>query len=72
MRYHKFIFQNREKNLSVFRTLNYPPIEDENIDSDIERCGQHTDYGTMTLLFQDDIGGLEVSFKLLFFLGFLF
>ncbi len=24
------------------------------------RCGEHSDYGTVTLLFQDDIGGLEV------------
>jgi isopenicillin N synthase-like dioxygenase len=27
----------------------------------IIRCGEHTDYGSMTLLFQDDVGGLEVS-----------
>lgn len=24
------------------------------------RCGEHSDYGTLTLLFQDQIGGLEV------------
>ena len=24
------------------------------------RCGEHTDYGTMTLLMQDESGGLEV------------
>ena len=24
------------------------------------RCGEHTDYGAVTLLFQDEIGGLEV------------
>ncbi|CAG2238910.1 unnamed protein product [Mytilus edulis] len=25
------------------------------------RCGEHSDYGTLTLLFQDNIGGLEVK-----------
>ena len=24
------------------------------------RCGEHTDYGAISVLFQDDIGGLEV------------
>ena len=24
------------------------------------RCGEHSDYGSVTLLFQDDIGGLQV------------
>jgi isopenicillin N synthase-like dioxygenase len=26
------------------------------------RCGEHSDYGTLTLLFQDTSGGLEVRF----------
>jgi len=24
------------------------------------RCGEHTDYGAISLLIQDDVGGLEV------------
>ncbi len=24
------------------------------------RCGEHSDYGSITMLFQDDAGGLEV------------
>ena len=24
------------------------------------RCGEHSDYGSITLLFQDNVGGLEV------------
>ena len=25
------------------------------------RCGEHSDYGTLTLLYQDELGGLEVK-----------
>ena len=28
------------------------------------RCGVHTDYHTITLLFQDDVGGLEVNIEI--------
>ena len=31
------------------------------------RCGEHSDYGSITLLFQDDAGGLEVMYCLFFF-----
>jgi len=43
------------------RTLHYPPVPPnyEEIPGAI-RCCEHTDYGTVTLLFQDETGGLEV------------
>lgn len=44
--------------LNTMRTLYYPPIE--NAELGVSRCSEHSDYGILTLLFQDSIGGLEV------------
>ncbi|XP_013406541.1 UPF0676 protein C1494.01 isoform X4 [Lingula anatina] len=44
------------------RLLTYPArTEEEDFLPEQTRCGEHTDYGSMTLLFQDDTGGLEVQ-----------
>ncbi|EFX04924.1 thymine dioxygenase [Grosmannia clavigera kw1407] len=44
------------------RLLHYPPVEEAHVRrGKMERCASHTDYGTMTLLFQDTVGGLEVE-----------
>ena len=49
------------KNCTTLRLLNYPSItEDSDIKPGQIRCGEHTDYGSITLLFQDDMPGLEV------------
>ena len=53
--------QGAEKNATTFRSLYYPSLDGIDIQAGVERCGQHSDYGTITLLFQDEIGGLEVS-----------
>ncbi|XP_035693089.1 2-oxoglutarate-Fe(II) type oxidoreductase ppzD-like isoform X4 [Branchiostoma floridae] len=45
-------------NGSLMRTLRYPPVPEHVKDRQI-RCGEHTDYGSITLLFQDNIAGLE-------------
>ncbi|KAJ7180370.1 hypothetical protein C8R43DRAFT_399351 [Mycena crocata] len=43
------------------RLLSYPPIRRALLDNDGQaRAGAHSDYGTLTLLFQDMVGGLEV------------
>ncbi|KZV71375.1 Clavaminate synthase-like protein [Peniophora sp. CONT] len=43
------------------RLLNYPPIKTRLLrGAGQARAGAHSDYGTLTLLFQDNVGGLEV------------
>jgi len=44
------------------RLLHYPPIPAEAIETDrAARCPAHTDWSSITMLFQDDCGGLEVE-----------
>ena len=44
------------------RTIYYPVIKDNwNVEADQARLGEHTDWGTLTLNFQDNTGGLEVQ-----------
>ncbi len=44
----------------TLRLLHYPPMNTIPKPGQI-RAGAHSDYGTLTLLFQDDVGGLEVQ-----------
>lgn len=44
--------------LTTLRSTYYPAIPDE-IPQGATRCEEHADYGLVTLLFQDGIGGLE-------------
>lgn len=46
--------------VTLLRLLHYPPLPDE-IEHGQIRAGEHTDYGALTLLFQDEVGGLEVK-----------
>ncbi|KAI0796912.1 Clavaminate synthase-like protein [Abortiporus biennis] len=44
------------------RLLSYPSIKTDMLKKDGQaRAGAHSDYGTLTLLFQDQVGGLEVQ-----------
>ena len=54
------MFQDQDKNATTFRTLYYPTLSDSEIQPGVVRCGAHSDYGTITLLLQDGVGGLEV------------
>ena len=54
------------KNCTTLRLLHYPCLPDDKIIKPGQiRCGEHTDYGSITLLFQDNMPGLEVSLLLL-------
>jgi len=46
--------------ISVFRMIHYPPRSTAS-SADQQGAGAHTDYGCVTLLHQDDAGGLQVQ-----------
>nr|XP_039251793.1 probable 2-oxoglutarate-dependent dioxygenase At3g50210 [Styela clava] len=52
----------KDGNTSCFKFINYPALGPgvEILENQI-RCGEHTDFGSLTFLFQDDIGGLQVK-----------
>ncbi|WP_170327643.1 isopenicillin N synthase family dioxygenase [Ruegeria arenilitoris] len=53
-------FENLMQNpISIQRLLHYPP-QNGMIDEKIIGIGAHTDYGNLTILAQDDVGGLQV------------
>ncbi|CAJ1055965.1 -oxoglutarate-dependent dioxygenase htyE-like [Xyrichtys novacula] len=48
-----------DKNSTALRSLYYPPVNSEEAKEGQLRCGEHSDYGSITLLFQSS-EGLEV------------
>lgn len=46
--------------ISVFRMIHYPPRQQAS-NADQPGAGAHTDYGCVTLLYQDNAGGLQVQ-----------
>lgn len=55
-----FIVNKHARQENVLRLLHYPPMNREPELGQI-RAGAHSDYGSLTLLFQDEVGGLEVK-----------
>jgi isopenicillin N synthase-like dioxygenase len=50
------------ESLFQLRLLHYPKIEVRELrDGKKERINAHSDFGTLTLLFQDSVGGLEIE-----------
>ena len=47
--------------LILFRIFNYPYSPDRAADQERWGVGEHTDYGVLTILRQDDTGGLQVK-----------
>jgi isopenicillin N synthase-like dioxygenase len=54
-----FITRHNQQNHTL-RLLHYPPLQTPPKPGQV-RAGEHSDYGSITLLFQDGIGGLEVQ-----------
>ncbi|XP_078271067.1 uncharacterized protein LOC144602192 [Rhinoraja longicauda] len=47
-------------NLSTLRAAYYPAVQKSSVKEKQTRCGEHSDYGTFTFVFQDRNAGLEV------------
>ncbi|MDJ0596479.1 MAG: 2OG-Fe(II) oxygenase family protein [Pleurocapsa sp. MO_226.B13] len=54
-----FFADRHDKQDNTLRLLHYPPVEQTPSPEQL-RAGEHSDYGSFTLLFQDAVGGLEV------------
>lgn len=55
---HKHI--GSDVNGTTLRTLYYPPVNSTCVKENQLRCGEHSDYGSITLVFQSSEGGLQV------------
>ncbi|CAG8496745.1 13870_t:CDS:2 [Acaulospora colombiana] len=57
-------FENRHRyetpSGDILRILHYPAMKNDEIGKDEIRAGSHSDYGSLTILFQKDVGGLEL------------
>lgn len=57
-----YFVQYHEDADDLFRLIRYPAVEGEAIRTGkTARTTPHTDYGSITLLFQDNVGGLQVE-----------
>ncbi|MEM8891741.1 MAG: 2-oxoglutarate and iron-dependent oxygenase domain-containing protein [Bacteroidota bacterium] len=47
--------------LTLFRIFHYPPSTPKSLEEELWGVGEHTDYGVLTILKQDRVGGLQVK-----------
>ncbi len=55
-----FFEDKLDQPMAILRLLHYPP-EPPQVDAGQMGAGEHTDYGNITLLLTDEVGGLEVK-----------
>ena len=55
---HKALLGGNNGSFCKLRSLYYPAVT--GVRPGVTRCGEHSDYGTLTFLFQDSLGGLQV------------
>jgi isopenicillin N synthase-like dioxygenase len=53
-----FFADKFDRPMATLRLLHYPPRGD--VPNDLPGAGEHTDYGSLTILLTDEVGGLEV------------
>jgi isopenicillin N synthase-like dioxygenase len=54
-----FFEDKLDRPMATLRVLHYPPMPDRSTEGQLG-AGEHTDYGNVTLLATDEVGGLEV------------
>ncbi|XP_039252609.2 uncharacterized protein LOC120329883 [Styela clava] len=60
LRYHKKI--GHSTNTTRLKFVHYPPIPDDVVIQEYQlRVGEHTDIGSLTILFPDGVGGLQIK-----------
>ena len=57
----EFFLRRHSGNNNQLRLLHYPPVPAAQLENQLaSRMPAHSDWGTLTMSFQDDCGGLEV------------
>ncbi|KAL4933934.1 isopenicillin N synthase family dioxygenase [Aspergillus undulatus] len=57
-----YLARRHSGNANQLRLLHYLPVPAEDLEKGlVSRCAAHTDWSSITMLFQDDCGGLEVE-----------
>jgi isopenicillin N synthase-like dioxygenase len=59
---HYFVDRYTSHPITLFRIFNYPPAPAADV-QEAQGVGAHTDYGLLTILSQDDIGGLQIRYR---------